>query len=116
MGGPKNGINYLDNASIDWGQDLNQLKPAMDQLGIKKIKLFYFGQADPAYYKIPMEERTYDEVLLGPQPGYYAISAHNLVRLTIPTAFNANIAWKEKLVNPITIIGNTIYIFHISLP
>ena len=112
VGGAKNGIHYLDNANLDWGQDLKRLKPLMDELGIKKIKLMYEGQADSNYYKIPTEELTWEDRLLGPQSGYYAISAHYLIRLwTIPTAFGYGITWKEKKFEPIAVIGHTIYIF-----
>lgn len=112
-GGPENGIHYLDDSNIDWGQDLKRLKPVMDQLGIEKIKLMYEGWADPKYYKIPAEEINADDRHFGPQSGYYAISAHYLIRLrTIPTAFGYGIAWKEKEFEPITVIGNTIYIFY----
>ena len=112
-GGPKNGIHYLDNANLDWGQDLKRLKPFMDQQGIEKIKLMYEGQADSNYYKIPTEELTAEDRFFGPQSGYYAISAHYLIRLrTIPTAFGYGIAWKEKKFEPIAVIGHTIYIFN----
>lgn len=113
VGGSKNGIHYLDNASLDWGQDLKRLKPVMEQLGIEKIKLMYEGQADPNYYKIATEELTAADRFFGPQAGYYAISAHYLIRLrTIPTAFGYGIAWKEKKFEPVAVIGHTIYIFN----
>jgi len=113
VGGAKNGIDYLDNASIDWGQDLKRLKPLMDQLGIEKIKLLYRGQADPYYYNISAEELTPRDQYFGPQPGYYAISVHYLIRLrTMPTAFGFSNVWKEKLLEPIGIVGHTIYIFN----
>jgi len=113
VGGSKNGIHYLDDSNIDWGQDLKRLKPVMDQLGIKKIKLMYERGADPSYYNIPAEAFTAEDKALGPQSGYYAISANYLVRLrTVPTAYGFGPAWKEKEFEPIAVIGNTIYIFN----
>lgn len=113
VGGPKNGIHYLDDSNIDWGQDLKRLKPVMDQLGIKKIKLLYERGADPNYYKIPAEVFTAEDKFFGPQSGYYAIGANYLIRLrTIPTEHGYGIAWKEKEFEPIAVIGNTIYIFY----
>ncbi len=117
IGGPQNGINYVGNSNIDWGQDLKRLKPYMEKEGIDKIKLMYEGTADPKYYKIPTEPLTKEELQLGPQSGFYAISAHYLIRLTsIPKAFGYGVGWKDKLYNPIKIIGHTIYIFNFGPP
>lgn len=112
VGGPKNGINYLDNANIDWGQDLKRLKPYMKEAGIEKIKLMYEGTADSKYYGISTIPLSKEDRELGPQSGYFAISAHYLIRLiTIPEAFGFGPGWKTKIYNPMEIIGHTIYIF-----
>ncbi len=113
IGGPKNGINYLDNANIDWGQDLKRLKPYMKEAGIDKIKLMYEGTADSKYYGISTIPLSKEDRQLGPQSGYYAISAHYLIRLiTIPEAFGFGPGWKKKVYKPIKVIGHTIYIFN----
>src|SRR5699024_432819 len=46
------GYRILVDSSLDWGQDLKGLKPYMQAHGIPKVKLSYFGTADPAYYGI----------------------------------------------------------------
>lgn len=51
-GGAKNGYRVLTDSSLDWGQDLKGLKRWMDQNRVKKIRLAYFGTADPIYYGI----------------------------------------------------------------
>ena len=51
-GGPGNGYRVLVDSSLDWGQDLKGLKPYMESHGIPRVKLSYFGTADPAYYGI----------------------------------------------------------------
>jgi hypothetical protein len=117
VGGPKNGINYLDNANIDWGQDLKRLKPYMDKAGIDKIKLMYEGTADSKYYGISTIPLSKEDRQLGPQSGYYAISAHYLIRLiSIPEAFGFGPGWKNIVYKPIKVIGHTIYIFNINSP
>ncbi len=114
-GGPKNGINYLDNSNIDWGQDLKRLKTYVDKNKINKIKLMYQGSAFPPYYKIPAIPVSAEEKQNGPNPGYYAVSANYLIRLiSVPKAFGFGSVWKEKLKNPIHAIGNTIYIFYFN--
>lgn len=52
VGGPDKGHRYLIDSNIDWGQDLVGLKSYMDEKGIEKIKLGYFGYTDPRYYGI----------------------------------------------------------------
>jgi hypothetical protein len=61
-GGPQSGYRLLVDSNLDWGQDLKGLKAYMDAQGIPRLKLSYFGSADPAYYGI-------DADLL---PGYMA--------------------------------------------
>ncbi len=81
-GGPDNGYKYLVDSNLDWGQDLKGLKRYMDQHGIKRVWLSYFGTASPEYYGI-----TYSYlpscVIFGPRhkpvpTPYVAISATNL--------------------------------------
>jgi hypothetical protein len=50
--GTKNGHKALLDSNLDWGQDLNGLKARMNQHGMNKIFLLYFGTAEPAYYGI----------------------------------------------------------------
>jgi hypothetical protein len=54
-GGPRNGYRWLVDSNLDWGQDLKGLKAFMDARGIPRIKLSYFGSADPSYYGIDAE-------------------------------------------------------------
>ena len=70
VGGPKNGYKYLVDSNLDWGQDLKGLKSYMDEKGIDKIKLGYFGSADADYYGINYEYLP--SVGLAPKnPGQY---------------------------------------------
>ncbi len=54
-GGPANGWRVLVDSNLDWGQDLKRLGSWMEARGVEKIKLSYFGSADPAYYGIDCE-------------------------------------------------------------
>jgi hypothetical protein len=56
VGGPGHGHEWLVDSNIDWGQDLVRLKRYMDEHGIKRAKLAYFGRADPGIYGIEHEE------------------------------------------------------------
>jgi Dolichyl-phosphate-mannose-protein mannosyltransferase len=54
-GGPADGYRYLVDSNLDWGQDLKGLSAWVDANGVSRIKLSYFGTADPEYYRIPCE-------------------------------------------------------------
>ncbi len=49
------GDRILLDSNLDWGQGLKRLKRHMDQEGIGKIGLAYFGHVDPALYGIHWE-------------------------------------------------------------
>jgi Dolichyl-phosphate-mannose-protein mannosyltransferase len=49
-GGPGGGYHCLVDSSLDWGQDLKGLRPWLEARGVSRVKLSYFGSADPAYY------------------------------------------------------------------
>jgi hypothetical protein len=52
IGGPRNAYKYLADSYLDWGQDLEQLDAYLERRGIDRIRLAYFGSADPDYYGI----------------------------------------------------------------
>jgi hypothetical protein len=69
-GGPGNGWRLLVDSNLDWGQDLKRLAAWMRANGVTRIKLSYFGSADPSYYGIVSETL----------PGYTAPHAARLTR------------------------------------
>lgn len=68
-GGAANGYRYLIDSNIDWGQDLIHLKRYMDDNGIDRVQLAYFGHGLPEQYGIAFEPLS-----LPAKPGYAAIS------------------------------------------
>ena len=42
-------------SNLDWGQDLKRLAAWMRENGVTRVKLSYFGSADPSYYGIDAE-------------------------------------------------------------
>lgn len=82
VGGPKNGWRHLVDSSLDWGQDLPELKSWLDRNAAgEKVFLSYFGTGYPRYEGIVAEslpsmpgfgqDRRPSKLL----PGIYAISA-----------------------------------------
>jgi hypothetical protein len=45
----------LVDSNLDWGQDLKRLATWMRENGVARVKLSYFGSADPWYYGIDAE-------------------------------------------------------------
>jgi 4-amino-4-deoxy-L-arabinose transferase-like glycosyltransferase len=89
VGGPSGGDRVLVDSNIDWGQDLIMLRQLMDEMGIDRVYLSYFGTATPEryglrYYPIPGFLRfvTGPEIdgynPYSPPPGWYAISVTSL--------------------------------------
>lgn len=90
-GGPTNGARILVDSNIDWGQDLLRLQQWMADNDVEKVKLGWFGTADPAYYGLnyePMPGFPRPEFYglwtnppfnpAAPEPGIYAISVSSL--------------------------------------
>jgi hypothetical protein len=90
--GPSRGYQVLVDSNIDWGQDLKRLQKWMLDEQVTRIKLAWFGSADPSYYRIsydplPGLPRHFDlwEALpfdpQAPESGIYAISVSILQEL-----------------------------------
>lgn len=73
-GGPAEGWRLLSDSNVDWGQDLKRLAVWMRANGVPRLKLSYFGSADPSYYGIEAEAL----------PGYTAPHAAHVTRVIVP--------------------------------
>ncbi|MDB9822138.1 glycosyltransferase family 39 protein [Deltaproteobacteria bacterium] len=117
-GGSGNGHRWLIDSNLDWGQDLPGLKKYMEKNGIEEIKLGYFGRVDPEIYgiKYTLPENNLEQ-------GYYAISVNFLVGRPYyllkenPKELlyvGMDYFKKYRLLKPVEIINNTIYIFDVE--
>lgn len=90
-GDPSNGYRVLTDSNVDWGQDLIRLRTWMETNDVDRVKLGWFGTADPGYYAISNDPlpglgrdaffRLWWEVPFDPrdpEPGIYVISASSL--------------------------------------
>jgi tetratricopeptide (TPR) repeat protein len=84
VGGPRQGIRYLADSNIDWGQHLKLLKDWMQETGVEHVNLAYFGTADPAYYGLKCTylpgtpELNHIAIQKPVLPGYVALSVNML--------------------------------------
>lgn len=82
IGGPTNGHHYLADSNIDWGQDLKRLAKYAERHPDEKIKLAYFGSADPSVYGLEYEKIPRRRNFGKPSeqlPGTYVISITELL-------------------------------------
>jgi 4-amino-4-deoxy-L-arabinose transferase-like glycosyltransferase len=117
LGGPSEGWRYLVDSNVDWGQDLRALKKWTDAHGVTRLKLSYFGSADPLYYRIPCEmlpskmhpdpERITREI----EPGeIVAVSVTNLQGVYFEGA-DRRLMNRLRALTPIDRVGYSIFIF-----
>jgi len=121
LGGPKQGIKYLGDSNLDWGQGLKQLAQWWEKEGKPPLTLSYFGSGSPEYYGIryqgclmatPVERGG--EMISAENTGkeYFALSATNLQGIYLghysrPFGYFLSI-------KPVKICGSSIYIYDIS--
>ncbi len=104
IGGPKNGMRYVTDSNIDWGQDLKRLAKYVEESNIDKIRLDYFGGGMPEYYL--GDKYIFWNENKAPEPGWYAISVTYFQQSQAQNRYH----WL-KGVKPYTTIGHSILIF-----
>jgi hypothetical protein len=134
-GGPDRGHFHLEGSNIDWGQDLYRLKRwVTEHPEAKPLHLAYFNHIDPHIigidFKVPplgvVEKAPADQqvgLLLGPHPGYFALSARFIYGSEVfaPTGTGSYLSAPFgslayfRAFQPVAKAGYSIYIFHITL-
>lgn len=109
VGGPKYGIEYLDDSNIDWGQNLKRLKRYLDEHKFEKVKLLYFGTGRPEYYGIRVNRMQFADMARTPEAGTYILSAGAIVRAR--AYFKIDWLKRYPLVD---VIGYSFYVFRVS--
>jgi len=119
-GGPANGYKIVTDSNLDWGQDLKRLAQWVDQKGIDKIYVDYFGGATSPYYldgKFQSWWGTRSPLDLNASGGYLAVSATFLQggRGKPVPGYTDRTGYYDWLNNfqPITTIGYSIFVYYI---
>ncbi len=114
--GPGDGIRYLDDSNVDWGQDYKTLAAHLRAHGITDAKglyhPFHLAPYVARYYGVALRQPTFDEVR-NPTPGWYAVSAHLLQRPSLaedPGRGPVRFDWLERF-TPVAKIGYSIYLY-----
>ena len=122
VGGPERGYHYLVDSNLDWGQDLKELKAYMDEHGITRLKLSYFGAVDPRLYDLDYEwlpsfllPNPGQRPAVLPTTGTIAISVTNLVGVYMHVYGYGHdlFAWLQAH-QPVARIGHSILIYEIE--
>jgi len=117
-GGPRGGMRLLGDSNLDWGQDLATLRRTMAALGLDEVILSYFGNTDPAFYRIryqylPMMlyAAGHGDHVVDPRREVIAISVNNLqgTFLKVPEMY----AWLWDR-EPLATAGDSIWLFDIT--
>ena len=120
----RNWSNILVDSNLDWGQDLPALRTTMDELGIDRVNLGYFGKAAPEKYGVRYSPLPgYLRFMVGretdaynpytPPPGWYAISATSLRLGTLQPETVDMYAFFRPL-TPDARAGYSIYLYHVE--
>ena len=114
-GGTACGPLWLDDSNVDWGQGLKQLKTWLDKNAQgRSFQLGYFGSYPPDAYGISYQALNVSELMRGPKPGLYVLSAHLVAFLP---AIGAKVRpgdgeWLRQ-VPPTAVIGHSFYVYAI---
>jgi hypothetical protein len=114
VGGPRAGPDLLDDSNLDWGQDLPALgRWQRAHAEATPLRLMYFGTSEPGAYGVDAVEMSREEIER-PRAGYYAVSAHYLVRFReLGIRTGSDLDWLRRY-EPVGRAGWSIYVFRIE--
>ncbi len=126
-GGSENGYKYVVDSNCDWGQDLKRLARWVDEQGIEKIYVDYFGGGNVEYYLGEKAVLWYGSSWWSwsgwqtlekfPRGNYFAVSATFLQggRGEPAPGFNwsaGEYSWLNSY-QPLVQIGNSIFVYYV---
>jgi hypothetical protein len=116
-GGPDGGHLWLVDSSLDWGQDLKGLAQWARAAAVPRLKLSYFGTADPAYYGLQCDYLPGQmlpqprDVVRRVDPGdVVAVSATNLQGVYLEPA-DRTLMDVLRTRTPVAVIGHSIFVY-----
>ncbi|HUJ11365.1 MAG TPA: glycosyltransferase family 39 protein [Verrucomicrobiae bacterium] len=102
-GGIKNGYRHLLDSNYDWGQNVKRLKQFLDERGIQKVYLQFFGAQEAIdYYRIA-NEAVDGESAKQIQRGWLVVSVQMLMR--------PEWRWLRDSRQPVARVGYTLFVY-----
>ena len=114
-GGADNGMEWLSDSNVDWGQGLIQLRRFLEEQKITDYAYFYFGTADPEYYGIRGRRIEGFDFVIRPTRGVVIMSTHLVTRArdVLDRVFgNGPLNWLRHQ-TPIHIVGHAYYVYEL---
>ncbi len=123
-GGAEGGLGILSDSNLDWGQGLPALRRWMEENGVARVNLCYFGTADPRAYGIsyvPMpgtyevkDAGTAGDLPRAPElPGWVAISATHLQGVYLSPALRERYAYLRRK-RPDAVLAGSILVYRVA--
>jgi len=123
-GTPENGAHLLSDSNVDWGQDLRELATVIHGMGIRGVRVAYFGtdcmwaylsSLEAVALAPPWSEELAHGEVYQPEPGYYAISAALLPGHMFEDRYQRYFSafWDLK---PVAQAGHSIYLYKVEEP
>jgi hypothetical protein len=122
-GGAGNGLRYLADSNLDWGQGLPDLAEYVKEQNIPMFRLSYFGTDNPFRFfpedrlelvAPPWADSLVNSRQLVPQPGYYAISASLLPGQFFEPKYRDYFAAFRRM-QPVAKVADSIYMYKVGL-
>jgi hypothetical protein len=112
IGDAGDGFLYVNDSSVDAGQNLPRLASFLRERGNPPVKILYQGQDRPGMYGIKTNVVTQSDWDIAPSPGIYAISANWLIYGQKETLDRPNVHknWLTTY-KPIKKLGGSIWIY-----
>ena len=73
VGGPSQGIRYLSNSNVDWGQDFIRLRQYIERRGLENVRFLYSTAFDPGLYDLDVQPIRNPEPIVRRVPGVYVV-------------------------------------------
>jgi tetratricopeptide (TPR) repeat protein len=114
-GGPGDGVRYLDDSNIEWGQSYYALKNYLDEKAPEKVRFLAFEPIDRAQYGIIAETMKLEDAVW-PQPGItYVVGASYLQRNSLFNDYpGIRLQWLDRY-RPIEKVGWSLYVYRFSI-
>jgi hypothetical protein len=114
-GGSQCGTAWLDDSNLDWGQGLKQLKVWLDKHAPgRTIRLSTIYGFPPEAYGIRSQPADHGEIMYGPTPGLYVVSAHVVTHVSaMGEKYGTGAGQWLRRTPPAAIVGHSLYVYDI---
>lgn len=111
VGGPRQGIRYLEHSNLDWGQDFIRLADYLDENDVGRVRFVYPAHFSHELYGIDAERVSVNAFLQG-QPGTYVIGIKTANRTRRPGEGGREISLLDTF-EPVARVGSAFLVYEV---